>query len=393
MTQDNGSPTRCPSVAGNSGKLDTYDYFYDVPESLDDHPYVEVQFKNTRKEFFLNNLRLPLAKGDMVAVEASPGHDIGRISLTGRLVDLQMRKLGITPPEQPKTIYRLARPLDLQKYEESKAKEHETMIGSRQIAKRLGLDMKIGDVEYQGDGQKAIFYYIADHRVDFRQLIRELAEAFHIRVEMRQIGARQEAGRIGGIGPCGRQLCCSGWMTGFHSVSTNVARLQDIAINPQKLAGQCAKLKCCLNYERDTYAEAQSSLPPRDVRLECQRGVYAFLKADTLAGQVSYISTGDAPSKQREVVTISKERALEVIDQNRADIQPVSLVSDTEEEQLSGLSRVSDILSEESLSRFDKSRDDSRPKRSRNGRNRRRPQGGSSGRSKGARQQRRDSRK
>ena len=237
MTQDNGSPTRCPSVAGNSGKLDTYDYFYDVPESLDDHPYVEVQFKNTRKEFFLNNLRLPLAKGDMVAVEASPGHDIGRVSLTGRLVDLQMRKLGVTPPEQPKTIYRLARPLDLQKYEESKAKEHETMIGSRQIAKRLGLDMKIGDVEYQGDGQKAIFYYIADHRVDFRQLIRELAEAFHIRVEMRQIGARQEAGRIGGIGPCGRQLCCSGWMTSFHSVSTNVARLQDIAINPQKLAG------------------------------------------------------------------------------------------------------------------------------------------------------------
>lgn len=370
MMNDNNS-AHSP-IAGNSGKLDTYDYFYDIPDTVNHDEYVEVQFKNTRKEYFLNSLHLPLAKGDMVAVEASPGHDIGRVSLTGRLVQLQMSKQSSHLPDNPKTVYRLARPLDMQKYEESKAREHETMLQSRQIAKHLGLDMKIGDVEFQGDGQKAIFYYIADHRVDFRQLIRELADAFHIRVEMRQIGARQEAGRIGGIGPCGRQLCCSGWMTNFHSVSTNVARLQDIAINPQKLAGQCAKLKCCLNYERDTYGEAQSELPPRDIRLECQSGTYTYVKADSLAGQVTYAQQGGQVGKPREMVTISKERAFEIIRQNRDGLLPVSPDFDTVDQMPTPGTRVHDILSEESLSRFDRPND--RGRKGRNRKKRRRPQ-------------------
>lgn len=386
MTNENNSANS--PIAGNSGKLDTYDYFYDIPDTANECEYVEVQFKNTRKEYFLNSLHLPLAKGDMVAVEASPGHDIGRVSLTGRLVALQMSKQSAHLPETPRTVYRLARSLDLQKYEESKAREHDTMLQSRQIAKRLGLDMKIGDVEFQGDGQKAIFYYIADHRVDFRQLIRELADAFHIRVEMRQIGARQEAGRIGGIGPCGRQLCCSGWMTNFHSVSTNVARLQDIAINPQKLAGQCAKLKCCLNYERDTYGEAQRQLPPRDVRLECLSGTYAYMKADSLAGTVTYAQQGGPVGKPREIVTISKERAFEIIRQNRDGLMPASLDFDTTEQMPTPSSRVHDILSEESLSRFDKKEERSRKGRGKKKKRRPQPEGRRSPRSRGGDQSR-----
>ena len=222
---------------------------------------MEVQFKNTRKGYYLNSSKIPLEKGDLVAVEASPGHDIGTVTLTGKLVLLQMKKSNVRTGEgnEPKKVYRKAKPTDIEKYEEAKAKEHATMIRSRQIAADLGLNMKIGDVEYQGDGNKAIFYYIADERVDFRQLIKVLAEAFRVRIEMKQIGARQEAGRIGGIGPCGRELCCSSWMTSFVSVATGAARYQDISMNPQKLAGQCAKLKCCINYEVD--AAVSSFLP------------------------------------------------------------------------------------------------------------------------------------
>ena len=226
-------------------KLNTYDWLCDVPDAANATDYVEVQFKNTRKGYYLNSNKIPVEKGDMVAVEANPGHDIGMVTLTGKLVLLQMKKTNFRMGEgyEPKKLYRIARPTDIEKYEEAKAREHETMIRSRQIAADLGLDMKIGDVEYQGDGNKAIFYYIADERVDFRVLIKVLAEAFRVRIEMKQIGARQEAGRIGGIGPCGRELCCSSWMTSFISVATGAARYQDISLNPQKLAGQCAKLK------------------------------------------------------------------------------------------------------------------------------------------------------
>ena len=241
----------CSKIQNN--KLNTYDWLCGVPDAENATDFVEVQFKNTRKGYYLNNTHIPLEKGDMVAVEATPGHDIGTVTLTGKLVLLQMKKNNVRNDQEPKKIYRKAKQTDIDKYEEAKAKEHETMIRSRQIAAKLGLNMKIGDVEYQGDGNKAIFYYIADERVDFRQLIKVLAEAFRVRIEMKQIGARQEAGRIGGIGPCGRELCCSSWMTSFVSVATGAARYQDISMNPQKLAGQCAKLKCCINYEADAY--------------------------------------------------------------------------------------------------------------------------------------------
>lgn len=237
------------------GKLHSFNYFEDIPGGYADDDMVEVNFKNTRKGYYLNSTNIPLEIGDMVAVEAQPGHDIGRVSLTGALVRLQMRKANIKPDAEVRRVFRKAKASDLERYEQARARENDTMIRARKIAADLHLNMKIGDVEYQGDGNKAIFYYIADERVDFRQLIKVLAEVFKVRIEMKQIGARQEAGRIGGIGPCGRPLCCTTWMTNFVSVSTGAARYQDISLNPQKLAGQCAKLKCCINFEVDTYVE------------------------------------------------------------------------------------------------------------------------------------------
>ena len=258
----------CHQAVGRQDRqLNTYDWLADVPGNADTTDLVEVQFKHTRKGYYHNVNNLDLKKGDVVAVEASPGHDIGVVTLTGRLVKLQVKKANLKSADDIKRIYRIARPMDMEKFHEAKAREHKTMIESRQIAKGLGLDMKIGDVEYQGDGNKAIFYYIADERVDFRQLIKDLAAAFHVRIEMKQIGARQEAGRIGGTGPCGRELCCATWMKNFSSVSTNAARFQDISLNPQKLAGMCAKLKCCLNYEVDDYVEAGKRLPGKDIIL------------------------------------------------------------------------------------------------------------------------------
>ena len=263
-------------------QLNVHDYLADLPDNQAATDLVEVQFKNTRKGFYHNDNHLHLQKGDIVAVEASPGHDIGIVTLTGRLVPLQMKKAYLKPGEELKRIYRIARPTDMEKYREAKAREHSTMIQSRQAAKELGLEMKIGDVEYQGDGNKAIFYYIAEGRVDFRQLIKVLAEMFHVRIEMRQIGVRQEAGRIGGFGPCGRELCCATFIRSFQSVGTAAARFQDVSLNPQKLAGQCAKLKCCMNYEVDQYIEAGRRLPSREVVLQVMDGDYYYFKADIL---------------------------------------------------------------------------------------------------------------
>lgn len=328
-------------------QLNTYDYLAGVPASPDTTDLVEVQFKNTRKGYFRNDNRIPLAKGDMVAVEAALGHDIGVVTLTGQLVPLQMKKACLKPGTEIRRIYRKVRPVDMEKYEEAKSREQSTMIRSRQIAKELLLDMKIGDVEYQGDGAKAIFYYIADNRVDFRKLIKVLAEEFHVRIEMRQIGARQEAGRIGGIGPCGRELCCATWMKNFNSVSTAAARFQDISPNPQKLAGQCAKLKCCLNYEADTYVEASRKLPPRDVQLETADSTYYFFKADILGGLATY-STDRRMAVN--LVTITAERALEVIRINKQGEKPLQLDVDTETE----VRRPVDLAEQDDLTRFDK---------------------------------------
>ena len=331
-------------------KLNTYDWLCDVPDAENATDYVEVQFKNTRKGYFLNSSKIPLEKGDMVAVEASPGHDIGTVTLTGKLVLLQMKKNNIRTGEgyEPKKVYRKAKPTDIEKYEEAKAKEHATMIRSRQIAADLGLNMKIGDVEYQGDGNKAIFYYIAAERVDFRQLIKVLAEAFRVRIEMKQIGARQEAGRIGGIGPCGRELCCSSWMTSFVSVATGAARYQDISMNPQKLAGQCAKLKCCINYEVDAYVEAQKRLPSREIVLETKDNNYYHFKTDIFKREITYSTD---KSFAANLITISAERAFDVINMNKKGSKPVTLEADTKPQPPKRDAQ--DILGQDSVTRFD----------------------------------------
>lgn len=347
----NGSGCLCCKGCGRQDKqLNTYDWLADIPGNTEEQEMVEVQFKNTRKGYYKNSNKLKLEKGDIVAVEASPGHDIGTVTLTGRLVPLQMRKANIKPDAEIKRIYRKAKPVDMEKYEEAKAKEHDTMIRSRQIAKNLNLDMKIGDVEYQGDGNKAIFYYIADERVDFRQLIKVLAEAFRVRIEMKQIGARQEAGRIGGIGPCGRELCCATWMTNFVSVSTSAARYQDISLNPQKLAGQCAKLKCCLNYEVDAYVESQKRLPSKEMTLETTDSTFYFFKADILKGTIMYSTDKNFIAN---AVTITARRAFEIINMNRRGEKPESL---TESVKKNEPQKPVDLVEQESLTRFDNKR-------------------------------------
>lgn len=352
----NGSGRLCCKGCGRQDKqLNTYDWLADIPGNADEQDMVEVQFKNTRKGFYKNSNKLKLQKGDIVAVEASPGHDIGVVTLTGRLVPLQMKKANLKPDAEIKRIYRKAKPVDLEKYEEAKAKEHDTMIRSRQIALNLNLNMKIGDVEYQGDGNKAIFYYIADERVDFRQLIKVLAEAFRVRIEMKQIGARQEAGRIGGIGPCGRELCCTTWMTNFVSVSTSAARFQDISLNPQKLAGQCAKLKCCLNYEVDVYVESQKRLPSREITLETTEGTYYFFKADILKGLITYSTDKNFMAN---TVTISARNAFEIINMNKRGEKPESLTDTT-----SIANKPIDLVEQESLTRFDKRKNNNRKKK------------------------------
>jgi len=330
-------------------KLNEYDWLADLPDNATATDIVEVQFKPPRKSFFLNTNHLDLKKGDIVAVEANPGHDIGTVTMTGRLVALQIKKARLKPDFEFKRIYRHARKVDLDKWREARAQEHETMIESRQIAKDLGLKMKIGDVEYQGDGNKAIFYYIADERVDFRQLIKVLAERFHVRIEMKQIGARQEAGRIGGIGPCGRELCCCTWMTSFSSVATSAARLQDLSLNPQKLAGQCAKLKCCLNYEVDQYVEALKSLPSRQISLHTIDAEYFFVKADILHHTVTYSTDKHVLANER---TISAKRAFQIIEMNRNGEKPEALTEDGKPKQHISL----DLLEQENISRFDSQR-------------------------------------
>lgn len=359
---DSGSPCRggvCGGGCSIRGKLHSFNYFEDIPGGYADDDMVEVQFKNTRKGFYVNSAKIPLEVGDMVAVEAAPGHDIGQVSLIGALVRLQMRKAGIKPDAEKHRVFRKAKPSDLERYEKAKALENDTMIRARKIASSLQLNMKIGDVEYQGDGNKAIFYYIADERVDFRQLIKVLAETFKVRIEMKQIGARQEAGRIGGIGPCGRPLCCTTWMTNFVSVSTGAARFQDISLNPQKLAGQCAKLKCCINFEVDSYVEASRKLPGKDIRLETADATYFYFKADIFKGEITYSTDKHVPAN---LVTLTAERAWEVAAMNKRGEKPLVLKEDAEEKPKS---EYADILGQDSLTRFDKKKkkrrkDDSR---------------------------------
>lgn len=330
------------------GKLTCFNYLADVPGGMADSDFVEVQFKNTRKGFYRLPDDLKVEIGDTVAVEATPGHDIGTVTLTGKLVELRMKKANVKNLDDIKKVFRLARPADLEKFREAKARENDVMIRARKIAESLNLNMKIGDVEFQGDGNKAIFYYIADERVDFRQLIKVLAEAFRVRIEMKQIGARQEAGRIGGIGPCGRPLCCASWMTSFVSVATSAARFQDISLNPQKLAGQCAKLKCCLNFEVDSYVEAVKQLPERNIRLETTDATYYHFKTDIFKREITYSSEKNAPVN---LVTIDADRAFEIIEMNKAGEKPAQLARDGEEEPKG--KQYNDILDQDNLNRFD----------------------------------------
>lgn len=340
----------CCGCGRQDNQLNTYDWLADIPGNDEETDLVEVQFKNTRKGYYHNVNNLELKKGDTVAVEANPGHDIGVVTLTGRLVKLQLKKANLKSADDIRRIYRIAKPIDMDKYREAKSREHGTMIQSRQIAKELGLQMKIGDVEYQGDGNKAIFYYIADERVDFRQLIKVLAETFHVRIEMKQIGARQEAGRIGGTGPCGRELCCATWMKNFVSVSTNAARYQGISLNPQKLAGMCDKLKCCMNYEIDDYVEANRKMPAKDAVLQTKDNDYYQFKTDVLAGLITYSTDKNLAAN---LETISAERAHAIIEMNKQGEKPLSLLED-------GTAKVEkkslDLLEDADISRFDRSK-------------------------------------
>ncbi|MDE6535605.1 MAG: hypothetical protein K2K82_06300 [Muribaculaceae bacterium] len=342
---------RCDAGKCPRGKLHAFNWIDDIPGSMESCPIVEVLFKNTRKGYYLNSLGLDLTVGDMVAVESQPGHDIGKVSLTGPLVQIQMKRAGIRKDAELRRVFRVAKPADIEKYEESRAREEETMIRARRLAEELGLNMKIGDVEYQGDGNKAIFYYIADERVDFRQLIKVLADAFKVRIEMRQIGARQEAGRIGGIGPCGRPLCCSTWITNFMSVATGAARIQDLSLNPQKLAGQCAKLKCCLNYEVDAYLEASRKLPAKDIHLETADATWYFFKADIFKGEITYSTDRKIPAN---LTTIDRTRAFEIIELNKQGEKPLQLRRDEEVEAEAAQNRPVDLLDQDNINRFDK---------------------------------------
>jgi cell fate regulator YaaT (PSP1 superfamily) len=346
-----GEEIRMPDITYKPGynKLDSFNWLKDIPEMPAENDIVEIRFKNTRKGFYRNVNNLRLGIGDIVAVEASPGHDIGRVSMTGYLIDEQLKKLKIhLSLDDLKKVYRKAKPVDIQKWEEAKKLETPTMLRSRKISEELKLNMKIGDVEYQGDKTKAIFYYIADERVDFRQLIKVLADEFRVRIEMRQIGARQEAGRIGGIGSCGRELCCSTYITNFISVTTTHAKYQELSLNPQKLAGQCSKLKCCLNFELDSYVDAQRSFPPKDIPLEAMDCTAYYQKLEVHKG-IYWYSTD--PHSTANLISLPVQRVREIQAMNRKGKKVERLQLLVESNEPASVSH--DLLKNNSLTRFD----------------------------------------
>ena len=338
-------------------KLEDYDWLQGVTQNQFADIF-EVRFKNTRKGFYVNASNQSIKMGDMVIVEAQSGHDLGIVTLEGPLVGRQMRCKGLDPETvELKKIYRRAKQLDIEKWQEAIAREQETMIRARQIAVELGLEMKIGDVEFQGDGTKAIFYYIADGRVDFRQLIKVFAEEFRIRIEMKQIGARQEAGLIGGLGVCGRELCCANYITNFKSITTAAARCQDLSLNPQKLAGQCGKLKCCLNYEVATYMDAQARLPKVSEPLDFEDGLAYLVKTDILRG-IMYFSY--EKGSLANIYPLDASEVREIIKMNRNGVRPESLKTEPEPEIPEFITAVGD----DSITRFDTPK----RKKNRNGR-------------------------
>lgn len=343
-------------------KLDAYDWLKDLklPESRPANEFVEVRFKNSRKEFFRTIPEMNFNVGDIVAVEASPGHDIGIITLTGEIVRLQMRKKNVDPKsDMVKRVYRRARLSDVEKWLNAVELEPRSQVKARKIARNLGLMMKINDVEYQGDETKAIFYYTADDRVDFRELIKKLAEEFKVRIEMRQIGARQEAARLGGIGSCGREFCCSTWLTSFHSVSTNTARVQQLSLNPQKLAGQCGKLKCCLNFENDVYLDALKEFPNFNVVLRTEKGEAIHQKSDVFKKVMWYSYIAD----QSNLMALTLENVQKIIDDNRKGIMP-KMLEDYAVKQERKTDYGTSTIEEEDIHRFDNM--DEKPLRKKN---------------------------
>ena len=346
-----GEEIRMPDITYKPGynKLDSFNWLKDLPDIPVSTDIVEIRFKNTRKGFYRNVNGLRLEIGDVVAVEASPGHDIGRVSMVGPLIDEQLKKLKTLPASDDlKKVYRKAKAVDIQKWEESKKLENHTMLRSRKITEELKLNMKIGDVEYQGDKTKAIFYYIADERVDFRQLIKVLADEFRVRVEMRQIGARQEAGRIGGIGSCGRELCCSTHITNFISVTTTHAKYQELSLNPQKLAGQCSKLKCCLTFELDCYVDAQRSFPPKDIPLEAMDCTAYFFKMEVHKG-IYWYSTDQHSTANLVALPFQRVREIQALNKKGKKVDNLKLIDDSWES--APVSQ--DLLKNNSLTRFD----------------------------------------
>lgn len=370
----NGLPKGCKSN-GSCGtnscdKLSVFDWLSNMEQPAGQKfEFVEVRFKNGRKEFYKNTQDLSIHMGDNVAVEGSPGHDIGTVSLTGELVRLQMRQKKVKPEAGDfKKLYRKANTRDIEIWQQAREKEQETMVRSRVLARELNLVMKISDVEYQGDGNKATFYYTAEERVDFRELIRVLASEFKIRVEMRQIGARQEASRVGGIGSCGRELCCSTWLTDFRSVNTAAARYQQLALNPQKLAGQCGKLKCCLNYELDSYLEALKEFPDTSQNLFTQKGEAVFQKMDIFKGRLWYAYREGGT----DWVAMDVSKVNEIVAQNKQNKKPAALEDFMVVEENIASPTYESVIEQDSITRFDQSKS-----RSKKRKNKKRPQGNS----------------
>ena len=359
-TTENGVPKGCKSngncgsgtCGSGSNKLAVFDWLSNMtlPSGQEKFNIFEVRFKNGRKHFYKNPDNLPVTMGDIVAVEGSPGHDIGTVSLAGELVKVQMKKRKITEDhEDVKKIYRKASQRDIDIWQQSRAKEEETQRKGREILGRLGLQMKLSDVEYQGDGNKATFYYTAESRVDFRQLIRDLAGAFSIRVEMKQVGARQEAARLGGVGSCGRELCCSTWLTDFRKVTTSAARYQQLSLNPLKLAGQCGKLKCCLNFELDTYLDALKTFPKQDLVLKTEKGEAVFVKMDIFKNHLWYTYK----EERFKWFRLTLEQVLEIIALNKNNEKSISLEEYEADVVLPEKVDFEDAVGQDSLTRFD----------------------------------------
>lgn len=358
--KNNGS---CGTYGCN--KLDVWDWLADLamPEGFEPFDTVEIRFKNSRKAFYRNDKKLPLQTGDVVAVDANPGHDIGVVVATGELVRMQMRKKGIDPNDREiRKIYRKASPEDIERWRVARGNESDTMFKARTMASALGLQMKISDVEYQGDNGKATFFYTADDRVDFRQLIKDMAETFRVKIEMRQIGARQEAGRVGGIGSCGRELCCSTWLTDFRSVSTSAARYQQLSLNPQKLAGQCGKLKCCLNYELDSYLEAIKDFPDFNTRLKTKKANAFCIKTDIFLRKMWFVYEGESSDSP---MCLDVEQVKEIQEKNRQGILPENLKMFEEVVIIEKVHDYENVVGQDSLNRFDNKKSGGKNKKKR----------------------------